>query len=62
MNYVTGSHAMKFGITFDKNGFTSFNQRTGDPSKITGMPAKRRSTPRWRGSAAFHTTTRLCGS
>ena len=34
-----GSHAIKGGIYFDKNGFDSYNFTTGDPANVPGLPA-----------------------
>jgi hypothetical protein len=34
-----GSHAIKGGLYFDKNGFDSFNYRTGSLSNLPGLPA-----------------------
>ena len=34
-----GSHALKAGVAFDKDGFDSYNFTTGDPSTLAGMPA-----------------------
>lgn len=34
-----GTHALKFGASYDKNGFTSVNYRPGDLNLVPGLPA-----------------------
>lgn len=34
-----GTHAIKVGAHYDRNGFDSYNYTTGDPSKLAGLPS-----------------------